>query len=103
MNFNSINSRLRVPLRGAMMLALLAALPARADYQSTVLAQSPAGYWRLSETTTPVVNSTTPNLGSLAACEGTYISSPAHQLPGPFTGSLAVGFDGAAQYVSRPW
>ena len=54
MNLNPINSRLRVSLGGAIILAMFAALPARADtYQSTVLAQNPAGYWRLNETTQP--------------------------------------------------
>jgi hypothetical protein len=104
MNLNPTNSRVRVPLGGAIILAMFAALPARADYQSTVLAQSPAGYWRLNETAQPAPNGTTPNLGSLgSSADGTYVSDPAHQLPGPFTGSLAVGFDGSSQYVSTPW
>jgi hypothetical protein len=80
MNLNPINSRLRVSLGGAIILAMFAALPARADtYQSTVLAQNPAGYWRLNETTQPAPNATTPNLGSLGSSAlGTYIASPTH-------------------------
>jgi len=104
MYLKSIKSRLRVPLGWAVMLASLAVLPARADYQSTVVDQGPVGYWRLNETTAPVANGTTANLGSLgSSAMGTYVGSPTHHLPGPFTGSLAVGFDGSSQYVSTPW
>jgi hypothetical protein len=103
MNLNPINSRLLVPLGGAIILAMFAALPARADYQSTVLAQNPAGYWRLNETTQPAPNATTPNLGSLAGAIGTYNGAPTHQLPGPFAGSLAVGLDGSSQSVTTPF
>jgi hypothetical protein len=75
MNLNSINSRLRVPLGGAIVLALFAALPARADYPSTVLSQNPAGYWRLNETgqpPPPPINAS--NIGTVGspAGDGTY-------------------------------
>ena len=105
MNLNSINSRLRGQLGGAIALALFAALPARADYQSTVLGQSPAGYWRLNETTQPPQNTTTTaNTGSLgSSANGTYNNSPARGLPGPFAGSVAIGLDGASQSVTTPW
>ena len=104
MNLNSINSRLRVPLGGAMILAMFAALPARADYPSTVLAQNPAGYWRLNETTQPAVVTTTANKGSLGAtADGTYNNDPTRGLPGPFAGSVAVGFDGSSQSITTPW
>ena len=108
MNFNSINSRLRVPLRGAMMLALLAALPARADYQSTVLAQSPAGYWRLNETTAPIPPVTTAlNVGSLGATgNGTYEGSQGffRGFPGALANSdTAVHFDGSSQDILVPY
>ena len=104
MNLKSINSRLRVPLGGAIILAMSAALPTRADYQSTVLSQGPAGYWRLNETTQPAVVTTTANKGSLgSAADGTYVGDPTRALPGPFTGSVAVGFDGTSQYISTPY
>ena len=104
MNLNPINSRPGLSLGGAVILAMFAALPARADYQSTVLSQGPAGYWRLNETTQPAPNATTPNLGSLGASAiGTYANAPTHQLPGPFAGSLAVGLDGSSQSVTTPW
>ena len=105
MNLESINSRLRVPLGGAIALALFAALPARAaDYQSTVLSQAPAGYWRLNETTQPAVVTTTANKGSLGSSEnGTYVADPTRGLPGPFAGSYAVGFDGGSQYINTPF
>ena len=104
MNLNSINSRLGVPLGGAMMLALFATLPARADYQSTVLSQNPDGYWRLNETTPPPPNNYAANQGSLgSSAQGTYENSPIRGLTGPFSGSLAVGFDGSSQYVDTSW
>ncbi len=91
-------------LLAAAGLVLAASLPALADYQSTVLSQGPIGYWRLNETTQPPPNGTTPNLGSLgASANGVYNNSPTHELPGPFTGSLAVGLDGLNQSVTTPW
>jgi len=65
MKLNS--TMLRAPLVGAIMLALFAALPARADYQSAVLAQNPAGYWRLNETAMPVSSPTTRTLARCRA------------------------------------
>jgi hypothetical protein len=105
MNLNSIHSRLRVPLGGAIALALFAALPARADYQSTVLDQNPAGYWRLNETAQPPATTPAANQGSLgSSADGTYNNFPTRGLTGPFAGSLAVGLSGAAGCsVTTPW
>jgi len=90
-------------LGSALLMALSAGLTARADYQSTVVSQNPAGYYRLNETVQPSTSSAT-NSGSLgAAANGTYVSLPSLNLPGPFAGSVAVGLDGTAQYVSTPW
>lgn len=95
---------IRVRLFGAALVALTAALPLRADYQSTVLSQGPVGYWRLNETTQPPANASAANLGSLGAgAAGAYLSSPTHELAGPFTGSLAAGLDGVGQAVNTPW
>src|SRR5580700_3810756 len=86
------------------LLAISATAPVRADYQSGVLSQAPLGYWRLNETTQPPNNSTTANLGSLGSSEnGQYTGSPTYQLPGPFTGSTAVGFDGVSASVVAPY
>jgi hypothetical protein len=82
---------------------MFAALPARADYPSTVLAQNPAGYWRLNETTTPTTSPSTANFGSLSGADGFYTNSPSLHLPGPFAGSYAVGFDGSSQELLTPW
>jgi hypothetical protein len=110
MNLKSINSRLRVPLGGAIALALFAALPARAqyDYPSTVLAQGPVGYWRLNETTPPQPPITTAaNLGSLGATgNGTYNGGQGFYrgFPGALANSdTAVHFDGTSQFVSVPY
>ena len=106
MNLNSIHSGLRVPLGGAIALALFAALQTRAqyDYPSTVLSQNPAGYWRLNETTQPAVVTNTANKGSLgASANGAYNNDPTRALPGPFAGSVAVGLDGSSQSITTPW
>ena len=99
MNLNSINSRLRVPLGGAMALALFAALPARAGLSISRAAQDPAGYWRLNETTPPRPPVTTAvNLGSLGATgNGTYNGCQGffRGFPGALAKSdTAVHFDG---------
>src|SRR5258708_6273630 len=49
-----------------LLPALFGISSARADYQGTVLSQSPAGYWRLNETAAPPPPNA-PNLGSLGA------------------------------------
>jgi hypothetical protein len=108
MNLNSINSRLGVSLGGAIVLALFAALPARADYQSAVVAQNPVGYWRLNETTPPHPPITTAaNLGSLGATgNGTYNGGQGSYrgFPGALANSdTAVHFDGSSQYISVPY
>jgi Concanavalin A-like lectin/glucanases superfamily/Immunoglobulin domain len=93
-----------VPFACVLLLVLSAARQVRADYQSTVLSQGPAGYWRLNEIVQPPFNSIATNQGSmLASANGNYIGSPVHQLPGPFAGSVALGLDGVSQYVSTPW
>jgi len=90
-------------LAGTLLLALSAGLAARADYQSTILSQSPAAYYRLNETQQPLAFTIT-NLGSLGtSVASTYVSFPPLNQPGPFAGSVAVGLDGASQYITTPW
>lgn len=95
-----------VRLGSVMLLALAAAIPARAvDYQSTVLTQSPLGYYRLNETVQPLSNVGTyaTNLGSLgAAADGAFVSSPVLGFPGPFSGSYSIDLNGLSQYVTTP-
>lgn len=94
----------RTLLAGAAFLALAASPLARADYQSTVVSQSPAGYWRLNETVQPQNSTVAANIGSLgASANGIYMNYASGGLPGPFAGSTAVSLDGASQYVSTPW
>lgn len=85
-------------------MAALTGVPwARADFPSTVVSQSPVGYWRLNETVQPPANTGAANAGSLgSAAVGTYNNFPARGLPGPFAGSSAVDLDGA-QSVTTPW
>ena len=91
-------------IAGALLLAAAAALPARADYPSTVLSQSPVGYWRLNETTQPINATTTVNYGSLGvSAAGTYNNSSSGGQPGPFAGSTSVGLDGISQTVTTPY
>ncbi|MDB6112783.1 MAG: Laminin sub domain 2, partial [Pedosphaera sp.] len=104
MKLNS--SRLRIHLARGMLLASLGTLSVHADYQSTVLSQGPAGYWRLNETApaqAPITNAV--NLGSLGTA-GTYEGSQGffRGFPGALANSgTAVHFDGSSQDVLVPY
>src|SRR3977135_2663235 len=96
-------------LAAALLLALCALTPARADYQSTVLSQGPVGYWRLNETT-PVPDPATlgliaTNKGSLgAAANGTYEGDLAGRASlGAVAGNTASAFDGVVEFVDVPY
>jgi len=90
-------------LAGVTLLAAAAVGTALADYSTTVLSQNPQGYWRLNATTIPAFNIISTNLGSVGSVgNGTNVASPVHELPGPFTGSTAVGLDGSSQYINVP-
>ena len=91
-------------LGSAVLLGLSATLTARADYPSTVLSQGAPAYYRLNETTQPAPAPLATNIGSLgASANGTFVSLPSFNAPGPFTGSVSVGLDGSSQYISTPW
>ncbi len=93
-----------VRIGGTLLLAVSAALTAKADYQSTVLSQNPSGYYRLNETVPPQPNGGATNSGSLgASANGTFVSLPTLNAPGPFSGSVSVGLDGTSQYINTPW
>jgi hypothetical protein len=88
-------------------LALAAGITAgRADYKSTVLGDSPLGYWRFSEAglVTPDINIAT-NLGSAgvnsdgAYYQGQFDMSTVKQQPGALATDKAAHFDGATQNV----
>ena len=86
-----------------LLLAVGVSQTTRADYPSTVLSQAPVAYYRLSETIKPQFSVAT-NSGSLgSAADGMYSNLPSLDLPGPFTGSSSVGFDGVSQYAYTPW
>ena len=86
-----------------LLLAVGLGQTAKADYPSTVLSQNPAAFYRLNETIKPNFTHVT-NSGSLGtAADGYYTNLPSFNLPGPFTGSSAVGFDGTSQYAYTPW
>ncbi|MGA2656493.1 MAG: LamG-like jellyroll fold domain-containing protein [Verrucomicrobiota bacterium] len=80
-------------LAGAALLALAATLPAHADnYQTAVLAQNPAGYWRLDETVAPPVPPiNAADLGTLGATgQGSYVLDVIRGQPGALFGSAAT-------------
>src|SRR5437588_12589303 len=93
---------------GAALLALCAVLPARADYQSTVLSQGPVGYWRLGETVVPsplVTNAV--NLGTLGAPDNAIYSGNQGFFRG-YPGALASSdtaalFNGSNQKVQTAY
>jgi len=83
------------------LLLLLSAATVRGDYKSTVLADSPIGYWRLDDSGATAVNS-----GSLGATgngtyHGTYYEGRAGALAGD--SDTAAGFDGSSSYISVPY
>src|SRR5438128_1545897 len=61
-------------LASTTLLVLSSGLSVLADYQSSILDQSPSGYWRLSETSpTSIPNTNAVNAGTLGSAEnGTY-------------------------------
>ncbi|MGA2248746.1 MAG: LamG-like jellyroll fold domain-containing protein, partial [Verrucomicrobiota bacterium] len=86
-----------------LLLTLGPGQTARADYQSTVLSQAPAGYYKLNETVKPQFTHPT-NSGTLgSAADGSYSNLPSLDQPGPFADSVSVGLDGVSQYVYTPW
>src|SRR6187399_840939 len=95
-----------VRLGSVPLLALSAMTAAGVDYQSTVLSQGPVGYYRLNETVQPPssVGLYATNAGSLGnTADGTYVSSPVTGLPGPFSGTVAVGLNGISQSINTPF
>lgn len=110
MNTNPFPGRiLRI---SALLLALGCAFAARADYQSTVLANSPVGYWRLNETASVPTNDIAVNSGSLGAiANGDYLSGATHGsggIPGGGGGTAANtpnvnGGSGGAARVRIPY
>jgi hypothetical protein len=68
------------------------------SYQSTVLTDGPAGYWRLGETSGSAIDTTG------RAAGGTYNGGGARGVPGAIAGDPdgAAGFDGVNDYVSVP-
>ena len=73
--------------------------PAGATYQAEVLADGPAGYWRLGEASGTVAADTSPNANS-----GAYVSGPTLGAPAPLvadSSNRAVAFNGTAMSMCR--
>src|SRR5512133_799018 len=91
-------------LSGAVLLAFLAMLPARADYPNTVTSQGPVGYWRLNETAQPPTGVSAVNQGTLGtSAVGAYNNYPTRGGAGPFAGSVSVTVNGLNQSVQAPY
>src|SRR5436190_8034135 len=74
---------------------LVCVVPAKADYQSTVLSRSPVGYWRLNDVVGAPGNTLATNIGTLgAAGNGTYeydiLAGVAGALPAQVSSNTAV-------------
>lgn len=77
-------------LAGLTTIACCTLPVAGADYPSTVLSQSPVGYWRLNETIAPSPIPAAPNLGSVgAAGDGAYLGGILRGLPGALPGDAS--------------
>ena len=86
-------------LTGAVFILAALALPAWADYPTTVLSQGPAGYWRLNETVQPPpLPILATNIGNaVAAGYGIYSNAVRGVKPGAIVSepnNAAVGFTG---------
>jgi hypothetical protein len=76
-----------------------AAAAAFSGYREEVLADSPAGYWRLGETSGTVASDQTANSNTGTYTNGPTLGQPGALLEDPNT---AVSFDGSNDYVSVP-
>ena len=79
-------------------LASQAHASASSDYASTVLADKPLNYWRLSEESGPTAANAVFN-----GMSGRYFGPPALNQPGILPGNAAVSFDGESDYISVPY
>ena len=70
------------------------------SYRDAVLADSPAGYWRLGETSGTTAADTSGN-----GRTGSYLNTPTLGQAGALTGdsNTSVGFDGTSEHVSVPY
>jgi hypothetical protein len=94
---NPIQTCLAVLATG--LLALVAVLPARADYSSTVLSYKPSGYWRLNEAATVPGADQAANSGSVgAAANAFYKGTAGSTYTHPTTGALAGDANGAVTF-----
>jgi hypothetical protein len=97
--------KLRSCLNAGLAAALtLSALPASADYATTVSSLNPLGYWRLNEPTQPAVP-TYPMTNSSAAgntLNGAYYGVPSLGQPGALSTGTAANLNGVSQYAEVP-
>ena len=76
-----------------LLLGLLAATSTQAAYRETVLADNPAGYWRL-DTAEPVPSSVVANSGFLGAVvDGTVVGDIALNTDTPLVGDANPSFE----------
>jgi len=95
-------TKTKILISGAVALAALLPLTIRADYPSTVLSQSPVGYYRLSETAPiPDVPAIATNLGSLGTARNGTVNGglSGRGATGAIAGDTAMSFNGSSQYV----
>ncbi len=95
-------------IAGGALLGITLAFSARADYQSVVVSQGPAGYWRLNETAQPQTTTTTANnLGTRGVTDnGTFNGDTAfiHGYAGALASAdTAAQFNGYDQSLQAPY
>lgn len=87
-----------------VILSLLIAGYSKADYQSTILADNPAGYWRLNSLTPVPAPTNAANLGSLgAAGQGVFAGPTLLRQPGAIVASTDTSMHTAFGTVTVPY
>lgn len=92
-------------IAGLTLALTWGALPAAADYATSVSSLNPLGYWRLNEPAQPVVPTYPLTNASSAgnALNGLYYGAPRLAQPGAMSAGTAVNLDGVSQYAEVPY
>jgi hypothetical protein len=100
-----MNGNPRLGFRLALATSLIAIVPGQAAYVGEIMADNPAGYWRLGDNAPSPAPDVAANLGTLGTlASGEYLGKPATAQPGALVGSAdtATKFTGG-QFCVVPY